>query len=503
MLRLMSNSEPNDGAASETVALYVRPIQPRKTLHYLTVVEGATFARAIPLTVEPLVLGRDSSRAFHLPDADVSRTHCSVRLEGDVVFVRDLGSTNGTFVDGVRLTDESALPIGSRLDLGRHALRHELLAVEEVARYEEFAKELRRARKYVEDMIPAPLERGPLRTEWCFVPSSVLGGDALGFHALDGGRLAVYVLDVCGHGVSSAMHSASVLNALRHQTLPNVDFAQPAQVLERLNEVFPMEGHSGMNFSIFYGVVDPSARRLSFSSAGHPPAIVLGVDGRVRDRLALKNPPIGTIDARTFGQADVAFDRGEQLFVFSDGAYEGLDRDGREGCIEDFERHLVGMATEQRRGATRRLYDAVRASIDAELLADDFSLLLVEHASPNDPTQETGAMEFEILEESPTHTQIALKGRMDGAGVDRVETSLNASVLRGGNVIFDLSGVTFLSSLGIRMLISIAKTLDRRGRRLVLVAPRPLIEQSLKHSSLDEIIPVAADMRDALAILKA
>lgn len=490
----------NLGDASETVAFSIRAVEPRKRLHYLTVVEGVTFARAIALTNEPLVLGRDTSRPFHLPHDDISRTHCEVRLDGDTVVVRDLGSKNGTFVDGVRVTGECALPVAARLGVGGHTLRHELLAAEDAQRYEQFAEELRRARRYVEEMIPAPLEHGPLRTEWCFVPSSVLGGDALGFHPLPGGRLAVYVLDVCGHGVGSAMHSASVLNALRRETLPNVDFAEPASVLARLNEVFPMDGHSGMNFSIFYAVVDPAARRLVYSSAGHPPAMLVGADGRIRDRLALKNPPIGVADRRKFGQAETVFDAGERLYVFSDGAYEVQDGDGREGSLEDFERQIALASAERQPDETHRLYDSVRATAGTELLPDDFSLLLVEHALTSTPPLR--AMEFEILEESTTHTQIALRGRLDTAGVDRIESSLNARLRTGGHAILDLSAVTFLSSLGIRLLISVAKMLDRRGRRLVLVAPKPLIEQSLRHSSLDEIIPVAADRDGAVALLE-
>src|SRR5262249_35273025 len=160
-------------------------------------------------------------RPLFLPDPDVSRTHCEVRVVGEQVVVRDLGSTNGTFVDGARVTAERVLPLSSRLEIGRHVLRLERLTAEEVAQHQELARELARARRYVEALLPAPRGAGRVRTEWCFVPSSVLGGDALGYHDLDGERLALYVLDVCGHGVGSAMHSASVVNTLRGQTLPD------------------------------------------------------------------------------------------------------------------------------------------------------------------------------------------------------------------------------------------------------------------------------------------
>jgi sigma-B regulation protein RsbU (phosphoserine phosphatase) len=347
----------------------------------LTVVQGGSIQRAVPVTSEPLVVGRDPSRAFHLPDADVSRSHCSVRLVADTVLVRDLSSTNGTFIDGVRVVGERPWPVSAHLQVGRNALKHELLLPEEVARREQLASELERARRYVEALIPAPLVRGPLRIEWCFVPSSVLGGDALGYHELGGGRIAIYVLDVCGHGVASAMHSASVLNAVRSQTLPSTDFADPSCVLKRLNDAFQMENQGGMYFSFFYGIVDPAERRIRYSSAGHPPAIVIGARGEVRDRLSVRNPPVGTSAGRRFRSAECAFEPGDRLYLFSDGAYEICDRDGRDRTIEEFEQELVASRRSDVAGEPRRLYEAACAASETELLEDDFTMLVVDHAA--------------------------------------------------------------------------------------------------------------------------
>jgi serine phosphatase RsbU (regulator of sigma subunit) len=368
-----------DASAQQTVQFNARQFTPVKSFHYVTVVQNGTIHRSVRVTTEPIVLGRDPSRSFFLSDPDVSRSHCELRLAGDRVVVRDLASTNGTFVDGARVTGERELPVASQLQIGRHALRHELLTEQDVARHEELARDLLRARDYVQALIPAPLDRGPLRTEWCFVPSSVLGGDALGYHDLGAGCLSAYVIDVCGHGVGSAMHSASVLNALRGHTLPNTDFGEPAEVLARLNDIFEMDHHSGMYFSIFYGVLDPAARRLRYSSAGHPPAMLLGADGKLRHRLFVKNPPIGTMKGRAFAQAEVPFEAGDRLYVFSDGAYEILDREGCERTFDDFERELTRAGSDRSAGEPRRLYDAARSLAGAELLADDYTMLVVEH----------------------------------------------------------------------------------------------------------------------------
>lgn len=347
----------------------------KDAVHFLTVVEGVEIERSVRLGAEPLILGRDSTRAFHLPDAEVSRSHCEVRIVGGSVRVRDLGSTNGTYIDGQRVPAETELPVASLLQIGKHALRHELLSPEEVARHEQLSGELERARRYIEDLIPVPWNEGPVRVDWCFVPTARLGGDCLGYHALPDGRIAIYLLDVCGHGVGSALHSASALNMLRRSTLPACDFGIPEQVLQRLNETFAMEDHGGMYFTLWYGVLDPRTGALSYSSAGHPPALVLARSGAVVGRLRCPNPPIGILPGRRFTAASTQLEHGQRLLVFSDGVYElgaaGHDGDG----IGAFEALLSSLG-DSPMAEPRRLYDRARAAVGGEL-GDDYTLLVL------------------------------------------------------------------------------------------------------------------------------
>jgi serine phosphatase RsbU (regulator of sigma subunit) len=353
---------------------------PLHAAHYLTVVRGGHPGRLVRLTDEPLVLGRDTSRPFYLADPEVSRSHCEVRLEGDDVVVRDLGSTNGTFVEGERIGGGAVLLPSALLQLGRHALRHDLLDPVEATRQEELARDLERARRYVEALIPPPLAIGPVRTEWCFAPSAALGGDALGYQELEDGRLALYVLDVCGHGVGSAMHSASVLGLLRRRALSGVDFGSPAQVLAGLNAAFQMDDHSGLYFSIWYGVLDPEANTLLFSSAGHPPALVLDSARRVTRRLGLRNPPVGTLSEREFGEEEASLEPGERLYVFTDGTFEVVSADGVECGLDDLEARLLSQGLDLAANEPRQVYDAVRRFTGLDQLEDDFTLLLLTYA---------------------------------------------------------------------------------------------------------------------------
>ena len=98
-------------------------------------------------------------------------------------------------------------------------------------------------------------------------PVRQLGGDALGYHRLGPDHLALYLLDVTGHGLASALLGVTVLNVLRTGSLPDTDLRDPGQVLLGLNEAFPFERQGGKFFTIWYGVYDAPGRVLRWSGA--------------------------------------------------------------------------------------------------------------------------------------------------------------------------------------------------------------------------------------------
>jgi sigma-B regulation protein RsbU (phosphoserine phosphatase) len=115
-------------------------------------------------------------------------------------------------------------------------------------------EDLSDAADYVKTILPEPINEGPVRSNWEFIPSESLGGDAFGYHWLDKDNFAIYLLDVSGHGVSAALLSATIMNVLRSHALPRVDFCEPDQVLSALNRSFPAEENNDMFFTIWYGV---------------------------------------------------------------------------------------------------------------------------------------------------------------------------------------------------------------------------------------------------------
>ena len=87
----------------------------------LFVVDGTDIGRSFTLGPQS-VLGRDPTAAIHLSDEEVSRRHALLTADEGRVTVEDLGSSNGTFVDGQRIADETEVGFGQRIKVGQSVL---------------------------------------------------------------------------------------------------------------------------------------------------------------------------------------------------------------------------------------------------------------------------------------------------------------------------------------------------------------------------------------------
>jgi len=237
--------------------------------------------------------------------------------------------------------------------------------------------ELAEAADYVTFLMPQPITEGPVMADWRFVPSTALGGDSLGYHWLDEDSLAIYLIDVCGHGVGAALHSVSVLNVLRSRNLPNVDFKRPEQVLAGLNTVFPMDDHRGMYFTMWYGMYKPSSRLLTYASAGHPPALLIhdtpGNGSEIRE-LRTPNLFLGGMDGIDFDYDEVVIKPAAKLYVFSDGVYEIMNENGACWEFDDLKAYLRDSG-DRGESTMDDLWAYVRQIGGSETLDDDFSVL--------------------------------------------------------------------------------------------------------------------------------
>jgi len=268
--------------------------------------------------------------------------------------------------DGNFLYYEGTVDDITELKLAREKLQRMLEALEQTQRRLE--NELSEAAGYVRSLLPVPLT-GPIETQWCYLPSSHLGGDGFGYHWLDSEALAVYLLDVSGHGVGAALLSISVLNVLRTQLLAGTDFHDPSAVLEGLNRAFPMARNNDKYLTIWYGVYHQPSRTLTYASGGQHAALLISGQGK-KSHLQTKGAVIGAVPDLKYPSAQVEIPSSSELYIFSDGVFEIARPDGSWQSWEEFSRYLG-----ESRPPIETIVKQMREIHGVEEFEDDFSLL--------------------------------------------------------------------------------------------------------------------------------
>lgn len=233
------------------------------------------------------------------------------------------------------------------------------------------ADELAQASSYVKSLLPTPLA-GDISSAHEFVSSSQLGGDLFGYHWLSDDQLAMYLIDVCGHGVGAALLSVSVQHAIRSETLLKARPDQPHKVLTALNRAFPMEEHDGRFFTIWYGVYDRRDRIVRYASAGHPPSILINAAGEV-SRLGCANLIAGVDSDTVYDLYEHAIPAGARLYMLSDGVFEAEMTNGQLLGLDGLTRLLLSSPGDD--SWPHYVYEQVCCEHGSRQLDDDFSLV--------------------------------------------------------------------------------------------------------------------------------
>lgn len=236
--------------------------------------------------------------------------------------------------------------------------------------------ELAEAEAYVRSLLPNDLtEKIPITAR--FIPSRLLGGDCYDYYWLDPDYLAIYLLDVSGHGLGSALLSTSVLNVLRSQSLPSVNFYRPEKVLNALNETFQMNDQNEKYFTIWYGVYNRANRQLLYASAGHPPAVLVTThtnQTQTIEPLKTAGLPVGMLPDTKYQWQRCHIPASSRLYLFSDGVYEIQQSDNSIMGLDDFINILAQHTADK---DIDEILSQVSSRTKSHTFSDDLSLLEV------------------------------------------------------------------------------------------------------------------------------
>ena len=100
-----------------------KPARPRRGVPtHVAILEGGNKGETVSLDQAPLLIGRGNDAAIRLDDDYVSTRHARIASSGDQWFVEDLGSTNGTYVGSSRISQATALQLGTQVRIGKTVL---------------------------------------------------------------------------------------------------------------------------------------------------------------------------------------------------------------------------------------------------------------------------------------------------------------------------------------------------------------------------------------------
>jgi anti-anti-sigma factor len=194
-----------------------------------------------------------------------------------------------------------------------------------------------------------------------------VGGDWYDVFTLPHGRLGLTIGDVVGRGLAAAATMGQLRTALRAYA---IETDSPAAVVQRLSQLVA-EFEAAQMATLTYAVLDPDTRTLWFASAGHPPPLLIGPEGKATYLMEGRSAPLGVTKAAQ-AEAVVTLRPGSTLVLYTDGLIES-----RRGSI-DKSMQALKSAVEGYRGDLDSLCDdRVLQPPRPESSGDDVALLMV------------------------------------------------------------------------------------------------------------------------------
>lgn len=246
-----------------------------------------------------------------------------------------------------------------------------------------------------------------------------LGGDFFDFLPLNRNRAAIYLADVAGHGVRSAMVTVIVRQLIHTHQMLHPDspvFEDPVQALIFLNQGLRAEiTDAPIHVTMAYAVIDGATGKIVYGCAGHPPPILVGKQGS-HPHMEARGPGLGVHAMPQFTPSHMHLDEGDTILLYSDGLTEATLSQEPSAPRRQIQQWLSPMSHLPAAEAGRRLEQRFNQHIGHQPLTDDVTFVLMRRtfeAFRTDVSEPSGSVR---LVESTAEQPVLAKGARVAAG---------------------------------------------------------------------------------------
>lgn len=257
--------------------------------------------------------------------------------------------------------------------------------------YDSLDRDLIEARKLQQTLVRDRLrDFGAAKVAMMVRASGHVGGDLVGCFPLDDNRIAIYSVDVSGHGVASAMMTARLAGCLSAGSAEqNLAFCQqpdgsrtirsPEAVVAAFNDLMLEELQVEQYFTMVYGDVDLIRGQVRLAQAGHPHPVILRRNGGV-ERVGSGGLPVGLIPGAQYDCITLHLAPGDRLILMSDGLTECPDPAGVDLGEEGVERLITSLSTLKSPALLEAMVWALADFAGSDQFPDDVSALILDYA---------------------------------------------------------------------------------------------------------------------------
>jgi serine phosphatase RsbU (regulator of sigma subunit) len=183
--------------------------------------------------------------------------------------------------------------------------------------------------------------------------------------------------DICGKGLAAGMWTTHLVGLVGAHTAASTE---PEEIVTGVNRDL-CRMSSMVSLTMFLARLDPATGRLDYSSAGHPPALLLRADGQL-ESLSEGGPLLGALPAASYARGRVELRAGDVLMAYSDGLIESRNKADQEFGSERLEVQLRRARTASAEAVLFSVLAAVQDFGGASPLADDMALVVVHRGVP-------------------------------------------------------------------------------------------------------------------------